>query len=270
MPISIQPELIKTFDVGLNHQTHLISSGKQQTVLKLFTQPNSSAIFAQKLAANHQLAPMMLYVNQVDDVVLMDYIDTKTVSQPIHIEDLTSLASALNQLHSLPTNLYKSDFSNFDLLKYYDAYLANIDNDYAAIRSTHQELTPIIKIFLEDKTEWCLCHNDLVRENCFITESGAKFIDWEYAQINHPWFDLATLIYSLKLDLQQVTRFIQAYNRQWLASINTPVYYSAMISMLWCDILWYLARNQTTESINLENKMSDLHKLKDLFNSIAI
>ncbi|HET6564643.1 MAG TPA: choline/ethanolamine kinase family protein, partial [Xanthomonadales bacterium] len=40
----------------------------------------------------------------------------------------------------------------------------------------------------------CLCHNDLVAGNILEGSQGLKFIDWEYAGLGDPWFDVALVI----------------------------------------------------------------------------
>lgn len=268
LPIEKKPILLKTFSSGLNHQTHLISANDELTVLKLFSAPSSSAIAIQQFAADHQLAPNILYTNPEHDAALMEYINSDTLTKAINSQDLGLLGNTLKALHSLPTKLVSMQTGDFDLLEYYETYLAKIDANDLIIRSIHTELLPVIDFFLEDKTPRCVCHNDLVKENCFITETGAQFIDWEYTQINNPWFDLAIIIYSLALDQQQAASLIKAYNPNWLDSITTPIYFAAQCAMLWCDILWHLARGQNQDIPELQTKLADLKSFKNTFERI--
>ncbi|HKX57210.1 MAG TPA: phosphotransferase, partial [Xanthomonadales bacterium] len=57
----------------------------------------------------------------------------------------------------------------------------------------------------------CLCHNDLVAGNILEGSQGLNFIDWEYAGLGDPWFDLAVVIehHGLSESLEQ--GFVQAY-----------------------------------------------------------
>ncbi len=41
------------------------------------------------------------------------------------------------------------------------------------------------------------CHNDLVKDNIIVNASGMYLIDFEYAQTNDVYFDLAALAVSL-------------------------------------------------------------------------
>lgn len=57
----------------------------------------------------------------------------------------------------------------------------------------------------------CLCHNDLVAGNILECSDGLKLIDWEYAGLGDPWFDLALVIEHHQLDDDLQAGFVQAY-----------------------------------------------------------
>jgi thiamine kinase-like enzyme len=57
----------------------------------------------------------------------------------------------------------------------------------------------------------CLCHNDLVAGNILEGSQGLKFIDWEYAGLGDPWFDLALVTEHHQLSAQLEDGFVQAY-----------------------------------------------------------
>ena len=56
----------------------------------------------------------------------------------------------------------------------------------------------------------CLCHNDLVVSN-IINTPDTRFLDWEYACDNDPFFDLATVVAHHQLDDAQRDRLLDAY-----------------------------------------------------------
>ncbi|KAF7772272.1 hypothetical protein PCIT_a2314 [Pseudoalteromonas citrea] len=59
--------------------------------------------------------------------------------------------------------------------------------------------------------ELAFCHNDLVFDNLLNTEHGAKIIDFEYAQYNDVYFDLAALSCSFNLDTQEQCALLKTY-----------------------------------------------------------
>jgi thiamine kinase-like enzyme len=61
-----------------------------------------------------------------------------------------------------------------------------------------------------DPSRLCLCHNDLNSTN--ILDTGSLYlIDWEYAAIGDPYFDLATIIQHHGLVEGQVECLLAAY-----------------------------------------------------------
>lgn len=59
-----------------------------------------------------------------------------------------------------------------------------------------------------------LCHNDLVAGNILEGSKGLKFIDWEYAGMGDPWFDVAVVIEHHGLSDTLAGGFVQAYLRR--------------------------------------------------------
>jgi len=58
-----------------------------------------------------------------------------------------------------------------------------------------------------------LCHNDLVCQNVLESESLA-LIDWEYAGMGDPFFDLAIVVQHHELEASQAQQFLTAYLQQ--------------------------------------------------------
>jgi thiamine kinase-like enzyme len=57
----------------------------------------------------------------------------------------------------------------------------------------------------------CLCHNDLLNANFIDDGEQLRIVDWEYAGMGDPFFDLANYAVNLELDVEQRRRLIEAY-----------------------------------------------------------
>ena len=266
MPLDGQPRLIKTFTAGLNHATHLIQADSKQFVLKLFEQAEPGAITAQQWAANQGLAPRIIFANPRNDIILMDYVGSATITRSdINQNTLKLLATALRQLHDSPTSKLINDVGEFNLIKFCEIYLKQIETSDTVSPQIHKLLIPALNVFMQDETQFCICHNDLVTANCFLTgtapQQNALFIDWEYAQLNNPWFDLAAIIYYFELRPDEVQEFLNYYQGGWATKVGTSIEVVSQISLLWGDMLWHLARGGWDAWPNLENKLADLRQL---------
>lgn len=266
MPLDQPPEVVKTFTAGLNHQTHLIQSGSTQFVLKLFQQAEPNAIAAQQWATKHGLAPRIVYANQSSDIVLMEFVTSNTITHSdITHDTLKLLAMALRKLHDLPTSELARKIGHFDLKQFCETYLKQVDQPDTLSPKIHAQLLPALNTFIHDNTPHCICHNDLVTANCFVAGTVAQpkafFIDWEYAQIHNPWFDLAAIIYYFKLTADQSKDFLNHYRDGWACQFEAPISVAAQISLLWGDMLWHLARGDWNSWPDLQKKLADLRQL---------
>jgi thiamine kinase-like enzyme len=58
--------------------------------------------------------------------------------------------------------------------------------------------------------EYVLCHNDLNPQNIFFSDD-VKFIDWEYAEVNDRYFDLACVCMEFNLSSEMQEVWLEAY-----------------------------------------------------------
>ena len=145
--------------------------------------------------------------------------------------ELAQLGDALRRLHSMP--LIGHTFDATTAAKQYAQQARGIDRSVvslcldliAGIRTPHN---------------LCCSHNDLVVEN-IISTPGIRFLDWEYACDNDPFFDLATLVVHNQLDDERTIVVLDAYfdggGEQWLDYLEK---YRGLYLALLC--LWMAAQ----------------------------
>ena len=267
MSLSERPKYLSSFTDGLNHQAHLIESNGAKYVLKMFSQPHKPAISSQQWAAKYGLAPPVLYFNSQYDLLLMPYI--KSENPTSNSEFVIQLATTLRQLHELPSDELIKHVGEFDLIYFCETYLTTAIEINPVIAETlsnqHIKLLPALNSFMTDNLKKCICHNDLVNENIFITNDKCTFIDWEYTQLHNPWFDLAAIIYYQQLNDSEINLFLKEYftdtGPRDSNETHMPILISSQISLLWGDILWHLASQPFDYWNNIEKKINDLKQL---------
>jgi len=257
--IGCKPALVRTFTAGLNHASYLLQVAQQKLVLKIFTNPQPNAIRAQQWAAKLGLAPNINFVSQEHDLILMQHVESDTINATkIRSEDLVKFGAALKLLHHSPSESLHKELGEFDLLQFCHEYLHGLDEE---IKTLHTRLLPALEPFINDTTAWTLCHNDLVSENCFVERGKVVFIDWEYAQLHNPWFDLAGIVLYFDLSQKQAKVLFDGYQYGWSEKVATPIYYSTLIALLWIDILWHLAKYGMNYSLSMQSKWARLSGL---------
>lgn len=246
-PLRTSPVVVKEFSAGLNHRTYLLKAqlsdgGQQLCVLKIFTANGLHEVAAQRLAAESGVAPNIIFVEQNERYVLMEALSVEcladhSVAESLPSSSIDALANALRALHQI--DCQPQSQQDFNILAFCELYLRTAGEK---AQRAHWQLKPLIEEFVSDATPPCFCHNDLVRENCFIGGDQAWFIDWEYADRHNPWFDLAAIVSYSSLSEQQSKAFITAYNPAFAERLDESILSVAQVALLWGDILWHLAK----------------------------
>ena len=240
-----KPICEKKFSEGENHHSWLIVADQQHWVIKHFEHSFDIATNNQQAAADLGIAPQIRYAD--DPELLMQFIANKDPAR--HHDHLHDIAKSLCKLHQAPLDRLCIDkphtsiniASSFDIFAFAERYLTD-DNELD--QQWHKTLSPALEHFLLDQTPHCFCHNDLVLENIMIADDSVYFIDWEYAAINNPWFDLAAIILYAGLDESQSKEFLTAYKPAFSKLVLENIFVSSQISLLWLDLLWHSARDR--------------------------
>lgn len=137
------------------------------------------------------------------------------LSDPCAPANLRAVSNLLKKLH-----YGKRAFSNqFDFqaeLKKYEEIVKNLNGefflDYSSLKSQLME-------FLEKRVINLIslpCHNDTVPENFIVDESGRTYlIDWEYAGMNDPSWDIAAYILESRLTKSAIDMLLNEYYGQY-------------------------------------------------------
>jgi len=153
------------------------------------------------------LAPPYLHFDSSAGVCLRPYIAGRSlVRDDLAVpRTLERLAAVLRRLHRLPP--VGARFDPAGAARRYSAQLATPQATALARRSAGL----LVEIDRYGATP-ALCHNDLVAENMLETAAGdLLLIDWEYAAIGDPYFDLAVVVRHHGLDPSLTRHFFDAY-----------------------------------------------------------
>lgn len=235
--LSKRPVLVRMFDQGLSHDTALLKTdgelGEQELVLKMFGRDSGWSVAVQKRASEFGVAPKVLFHSDHGHYCLMEYLHpAKSIQVPIE-----ELVASLRLVHSAKT---WPESTKFSLMHHCDNYLQGLDPNYQRL---HSALLPALKKFIGDATTQVFCHNDLVAENYLLNNGKIFLLDWEYAQTNNPWFDLASLVFYQDLNIEQQQILLQGYWQNELPENADELLMAALCAVNWLDILWHAQRD---------------------------
>ena len=223
---------------GLTNRTWLVTQDGRKAVLKIDEQARSEPYNTrpveagiQSIAANHGLANAVLHADA--RVLLTEYVEGEVWEPELIGQDdnIEVLAAAMRRLHTLPLT-----GRTFDSIVAARRYAANIDNGDGALVAHCTKIIETKRL----PHNLCCCHNDLVAANIIVTPD-LKFLDWEYACDNDPFFDLATVVEHHELDEEFAFRLLNAYfeggGERWLGQLRDQQ--ALYLALYW---LWLASR----------------------------
>ncbi|MCP4000173.1 MAG: phosphotransferase [Gammaproteobacteria bacterium] len=170
-----------------------------------------SEIDVLETAAKSGLGPAVIWADPNSGLLLTEYIEGVAWSKTdlyAH-QNLVRIAKRLDYLHRIPSDLQTLKavcFSSYALR--YAQQLATSEAEKLA-----DEVIFLDKEWCSDPSRHVLCHNDLVYGNIINVQPGGElmFIDWEYAGLGEPYFDLAVFIQHHPLSATDTKVFLEAY-----------------------------------------------------------
>lgn len=158
-----------------------------------------------RLVAAGGLAPEPLYFDLEHGIFLREFTagTNWTVSELQNKKALRRLADTLRTLHSLP-----AVSARFEPGSALQRYANAIDTDEAREIAGRAQ-SALDKLEAKAHVD-CLCHNDLLNHNILESEN-VNLIDWEFAGMGDPVFDLATVIEHHNLPDKLVQIFLRHY-----------------------------------------------------------
>jgi thiamine kinase len=155
------------------------------------------------------MAPAMVYSNLSEGIVVRPYLPGRswTADDLASFAQLQRLGCLLRRLHGLPPV-----GTAFDPLGAARRYAGPMADTQPA--SHVEDLLRRMEQLAHDSKKFpgpaVLCHNDLVCQNVLEGESLA-LIDWEYAAIGDPFFDLAVVLQHHQLDDSAADVLLRSY-----------------------------------------------------------
>ena len=206
---------------------------------------------------SHGFSPEPLYSDPGEGILIYRFFEGKVLT-PTDLgvkAKLVELGKILGSMHHLHLPDFKIRF--VDQIRHYEKELKN-DAD----RSLLKRGIELFESLTANEDDWVVCHNDLIAAN--LVQGERLFIlDWEYASLNHPYFDLATVLENHAMTDSQSKQFLDAYSGQRqsidLVQLDQWRQLTHYIALFWLMVIKKYATISETEKawmVNLENQLS--------------
>ncbi len=166
---------------------------------------------ASKAAAAIGVGPRVFTTIQPEGVMITKFIEGRHPSpeefrQPEMIKRLVQVIRRIHAMGTIP-----GSFSAFSVVDDYTSIAlecgASFPKNFPWLLECKQEIE---NNMAKDPMEQAPCHNDLLFSN-FLDDGDIRVLDWEYAGMNDPTFDLANFAVNLGLNEEQIHLLLQAY-----------------------------------------------------------
>lgn len=202
---------------GLTNDNYLVHYNQKKIVFRLPGKGSNQLINRYDEGLNMEAAKKVgidadvLFYDPELGIKITKYIED---SQTLSNEDFKK-PKVFKQVAKLLKNLHDSNQKvkvNFDVkskIEYYETLiLKEIEIPFEGYHQTKEIVQSLMERIDHQMT---FCHNDALAENFLLHEKGLTLIDWEYAGMNHPFWDVAGVIVEVKFNKKNEQKFIETY-----------------------------------------------------------
>jgi thiamine kinase-like enzyme len=205
---------------GLTNRNYKITLGPERYVLRLAGAGTSDYIDRAAEAHNARVAAAagvnapVLHFEVADGTLLARYIDDSLTMSETAFKDLARIeraAHAFRRMHRCSEPFA----GRFDVFAQIDEYLALLRRNSARIpdgyEALQKEADAARQVMSERPAALAPCHNDPLAENFLDAPDRMYLVDWEYAGMNDPMWDLGDLSVEAGFGPEQDEALLGAY-----------------------------------------------------------
>ena len=208
---------------------------------------------------SYGFSPEPLYSDPQEGILIYRFFEGKVLT-PTDLGTrgkLVELGKILGSIHRLDLPDFKTRFVN--QIRHYEKELKN-DADGSLLKRG----IDLFDRLTTNEDDWVLCHNDLIAAN-LVHGKRLLILDWEYASLNHPYFDLATVLENHALTKSQSELFLDTYSGEHqsidLVQLDQWRRLTHYITFFWLMIIKKYAtisEKEKARMIDLENRLSEV------------
>lgn len=182
------------------------------------------------------ISDKVVYYDKNTGIKISEYIENaKTCDAYNIIQIMKCLQFAKHNLHDA-NKIVKPKIDIIEMINDYEKLMGKSKyDDYDEIKSI---IVKKLKSYKKKPHKYCLCHFDLNPDNFLIAKNGQIYLlDWEYAGMNDPLFDVAGWIVYSKYDESQIHDIIASYfeHEPTNEELDKMYVYIAAMGLLWSN-----------------------------------
>jgi thiamine kinase-like enzyme len=213
----------RNFKVEVGGEAFVLRIGGKDTELLGIDRHAEHA--ASRIAADLGLAPEV-----VGFVEPEGYLVTRFVDGEVGRVDVDQVGRALARLHAGPA--FPARFDSFRVV---EAYRATALTHGVAVPAAYERAKEVADAIERRRAGVAPrpCHNDLLNANFIAERSRSWIVDWEYAGMGDPFFDLGNFAVNHSLDEDGERRLLRAYGSDDAAALTVMRFMSDFREAMW-------------------------------------
>jgi thiamine kinase-like enzyme len=213
----------RNFKIAVGGEAFVLRIGGKDTELLGIDRHAEHA--ASRIAADLGLAPEV-----VGFVEPEGYLVTRFVEGEVGRVDVEQLGRALARLHAGPA--FPARFDSFRVV---EVYRATALERGVAVPAAYERAKEVADAIERRRTGVVPrpCHNDLLNANFIDDGSRSWIVDWEYAGMGDPFFDLGNFAVNHSLDEDGERRLLRAYGSDDAAALALMRFMSDFREAMW-------------------------------------
>ena len=213
----------RNFKVAIGGEAFVLRIGGKDTELLGIDRHAEHA--ASRIAADLGLAPEV-----VGFVEPEGYLVTRFVDGEVGRVDVEQVGRALARLHAGPALP-----ARFDSFRVVEVYRATALERGVAVPAAYERAKEIADVIERRRAGVAPrpCHNDLLNANFIDDGSRSWIVDWEYAGMGDPFFDLGNFAVNHSLDEHGERRLLRAYGSDDAAALMLMRFMSDFREAMW-------------------------------------
>ena len=236
------------YQLSLDSGEYIIRMGAENTQALGIDREIEKAVH--QLVSSLQFTSVLRYCDDDNRYWIRDYIEGEALiddssfghaESTISDSSLVYMVEQLKALHQTPLELPLPKVNISDKA---DAYWNILEARQADDEMLKMKALMQVAMSEPPAGKFCLCHLDPVPANWLYTAEGLKLLDWEYAGLGHPLWDLAALLQGIvqsmgaqyEENIEQ--RIIELYGIEDLTAWRR-----AKVQMEYLSSLWYKAQS---------------------------
>lgn len=246
-----KPHFVKKL-CGITNASIQVSDGRNDWVIRfnqIAADPGihrASEFTAMRLAADKGICPEPVYIQ--DDLLVTPFL----LGDPPSFGQLELVGTTFAKIHQLVMRQdpnheqFREPIRELDELEL-SSYLMTCFQSAGEPESLQRELQSVIEALPSERK--VLCHNDMLFENLLYSSAQQRIhvLDWEYAKVSPPSFDIATFTSHYCLNDQQLARLLRGYGVSSDAAATHDLVSAASVRSFepaasLVKTLWYLAK----------------------------